>query len=408
MRYASKASEGNRQDRMKVFKSLLSVAKPHFEKGGKLEKLHHAYDAFETFLFVPGQATSTGTHIRDGIDLKRTMFTVVIAMVPCLLFGIWNVGHQHYLAIGDLTGLADGFIAKMLYGAMRVLPIVAVTYFVGLNTEFAFAVIRKHPVNEGFLVTGMLIPLIVPPTIPLWMVALATIFAVVIGKEAFGGTGMNVLNVALTARVFLFFAYPTYISGDRVWIAGDPEQFVDGLSGATPLGVAYVEGIEGLRAVTPFVYDLKGMLLGTIPGSIGETSAIAVGLGALILVGTGIGSWKIMASVLAGTLATSSLLAALDISPFQGVPAYYHFFMGGMLFATVYMATDPVTAAQTEKGKVVYGFLIGVFGIVIRVLNPAYPEGFMLAILLMNVFAPTIDHIFVQANINRRARRVLQ
>ncbi len=393
---------------MKVFKALLGTVEPHFAKGGKLEKLHNAYDAFETFLFVPGEATSSGTHIRDGVDLKRTMFTVVLAMVPCLLYGIWNVGHQHHLAIGELTGVWDGFIAKFLYGAMRVLPIVAVTYFVGLNTEFAFAVIRKHPVNEGFLVTGMLIPLIVPPTIPLWMVALATLFAVVIGKEAFGGTGMNILNVALTARVFLFFAYPTYISGDRVWISGDPEQFVDGLSGATPLGVAYIDGMNGLAGVAPFVYDLKNMVLGTIPGSIGETSAIAVALGALILLATGIGSWKIMASVVAGTLATSSLLGVLDISPFQGVPAHYHLFMGGMLFATVFMATDPVTAAQTEKGKLVYGFLIGVFGIVIRVLNPAYPEGFMLAILLMNVFAPTIDHFVVQANVKRRASRVLQ
>ncbi len=393
---------------MKIFRSILKVAKPHFEKGGRLEKLYNAYDAFETFLFVPGESTPGGAHVRDGIDLKRTMFTVVIAMAPCLVFGIWNVGHQHYLGVGELTGVFEGFTAKLLYGALRVLPIVAVTYFVGLNTEFAFAVLRGHPVNEGFLVTGMLIPLIVPPTIPLWMVALATVFAVVIGKEAFGGTGMNILNVALTARVFLFFAYPTYISGDQVWVAGNPEEFVDGYSGATPLGVGYIDGMDGLAAAAPFTYDLRNMVLGTIPGSIGETSAIAVGLGALVLIATGVGSWKIMASVLAGTVTASSLLTALNITPFQGVPAYYHLFMGGMLFATVYMATDPVTAAQTEKGKWIYGFLIGVFGIVIRVLNPAYPEGFMLAILLMNVFAPTIDHVVVQSNIKRRAARVLQ
>ncbi len=393
---------------MKIFRSILNLAKPHFEKGGLLEKHYNAYDAFETFLFVPGEATAGGAHVRDGIDLKRTMFTVIISLAPCLVFGIWNVGHQHHLAIGELTGVLEGFGPKMLFGAMRVLPIVAVTYFVGLNTEFAFAVLRGHPVNEGFLVTGSLIPLIVPPTIPLWMVALATVFAVVIGKEAFGGTGMNILNVALTARVFLFFAYPTYISGDQVWVAGDPGNFVDGYSGATPLGVGYIDGMDGLTAAAPFTYDLWNMILGTIPGSIGETSAIAVGLGALVLIVTGVGSWKIIASVLAGAFAASSLLTALNISPFQGVPAYYHFFMGGMLFATVYMATDPVTAAQTEKGKWVYGFLVGVFGIVIRVLNPAYPEGFMLAILLMNVFAPTIDYVVVRSNIKRRAARVLQ
>ena len=393
---------------MKIFKSLLRIAKPQFEKGGKLEKLHNAYDAFETFLFVPGQPTRGGTHIKDGIDLKRTMFTVIIAMIPCLLFGIWNVGHEHFIALGEFVGVWDGLLAKMMYGAVQVLPIVAVAYFVGLNTEFAVAVIRNHPVNEGFLVTGMLIPLILPPTIPLWMVALATLFAVVIGKEAFGGTGMNILNVALTTRVFIFFAYPTYITGDRVWVAGDAGQFVDGYSGATPLAVAYLDGLDGLAAATPFVYDLKNMIVGTIPGSIGETSAIAVAIGAIVLLVTGIGSWKIMASVVAGSLATSTLLSAIEISPFPDVPTYYHLFMGGMLFATVFMATDPVTAAQTEKGKFVYGFLIGVFGIVIRVLNPAYPEGWMLAILLMNVFAPTIDHFFVQANIKRRINRVLQ
>jgi Na+-transporting NADH:ubiquinone oxidoreductase subunit B len=283
-----------------------------------------------------------------------------------------------------------------------------VAYLVGLGTEFAFAVIRGHAVNEGFLVTGMLIPLILPPEIPLWMVALATAFAVVIGKEAFGGTGMNILNVALVARVFLFFAYPTYISGDQVWVAGDDTGFVDGYSGATPLAVAYLDGMAGLDAAEPFRYDLWNMVVGTIPGSIGETSAIAVGIGAVVLIVTGIGSWSVMASVVAGTLITSGLLASIGIAPFQGVPAHYHLVMGGMLFATVFMATDPVTAAQTATGKIVYGFLIGVFGIVIRVLNPAYPEGWMLAILLMNVFAPTIDHVVVQANIKRRMRRALQ
>jgi len=389
---------------VRVFLSLLASVEPNFAEGGKLHKLRPAYDAFETFLFVPAHTAAGGSHIRDGIDLKRTMFIVVLAMVPCLLFGIWNVGHQHYAAMGQLATAGEGFMAKFLYGSLRVLPILAVAYTFGLGAEFAFAIVRRPPVNEGFLVTGMLIPLIVPPEIPLWMVALATVFAVVIGKEAFGGTGMNILNVALVARVFLFFAYPTHISGDRVWVAGDPSQFVDGFSGATPLAVAYLGGLEGLRAA-PIAYDLKSMIVGTIPGSVGETSAIAVGIGALVLIVTGIGSWKIMASVVAGALATATLLASVEMDPFRGVPAYWHLFMGSMLFATVFMATDPVTAAQTEKGKYVYGFLIGVFGIVIRVLNPAYPEGWMFAILLMNVFAPLIDHFFIQANIRRRARR---
>jgi Na+-transporting NADH:ubiquinone oxidoreductase subunit B len=329
-------------------------------------------------------------------------------MVPCLMFGIWNVGHQHFIALGELTGVAEGFGGKVAFGASRVLPILCVAYGVGLAAEFIFAVVRDHPVNEGYLVTGMLIPLIMPPEIPLWMVALATVFAVVIAKEAFGGTGMNILNVALTARVFLFFAYPARMSGDRVWVAGDPADFVDGFSGATPLAVAYVDGLDGLSAAPTFVYDLEHLIVGTVPGSIGETSAIAVGIGALILLVTGVGSWRIMASVVAGALVTSSFLSLIDISPFSGVPPYYHLFMGSMLFATVFMATDPVTAAQTGTGKVVYGFLIGVFGIVIRVLNPAYPEGWMLAILFMNVFAPTVDYLVIQAHFRRRMRRALQ
>lgn len=391
---------------MKLFRNLLDKVRPHFEEGGKLEKLYYGYDALDTFLFVPGHPTPPGeTHIKDGIDLKRTMFTVVVALIPCLLFGIWNTGHQHYLALGEMTGLWDGFLDKVIYGSVKVLPIVIVAYAVGLGIEFGFAIKRGHSVNEGFLVTGMLIPLIMPPTLPLWMVALATAFAVIIGKEAFGGTGMNILNVALTARVFVFFAYPTFISGDRVWVAGEAANFVDGYSGATPLGVAYLAGMEGLASMQHITYDLSTMFFGTIPGSIGETSAIAVGIGALILLVTGVGSWKIMLSVLLGTLATAYLLAGFDITPFNGVPAYYHVIMGSMLFAAVFMATDPVTAAQTDLGKYIYGFLIGVFGIIIRVLNPAYPEGWMLAILLMNVFAPTIDHIVIQSNIKRRLSR---
>ena len=394
---------------MKLFENILGSIKPHFEEGGKLNKLYYAYDAFETFLFVPGHATGKGeAHIKDGIDLKRTMFTVVVAMIPCLLFGIWNVGHQHFLAMGEFVGLGEGFMDKIMYGAIKVLPIVIVSYGVGLGVEFAFAVSRQHAVNEGFLVTGMLIPLVMPPTVPLWMVALATIFAVVVGKEAFGGTGMNILNVALTARVFIFFAYPTYISGDKVWIAGDPSLFVDGFSGATPLAVAFQNGIAGLDAMQHVSYSLSNITLGFIPGSIGETSIIAIGIGALILLATGIGSWRIMLSMLIGTFVTATVLALADINPFPDVPAHYHLVMGSMLFAMVFMATDPVTASQTIRGKWVYGFFIGVFGILIRVINPAYPEGWMLAILFMNVFAPTIDHLVVQSNIKRRLSRALK
>jgi Na+-transporting NADH:ubiquinone oxidoreductase subunit B len=397
---------------MKRLENLLNAIRPQFAGGGRLRKLHTAFEAFETFLFVPGRTTpggaAPGVHIRDGIDLKRTMFVVVVALVPSLLFGIWNVGHQHFVATGELDGLTDAIGSKFLYGSLRVLPILLVAYVAGLTTEFVFATLRDHPVNEGFLVTGMLIPLILPPEIPLWMVALATVFSVVIGKEAFGGTGMNILNVALVARVFLFFAYPGHISGDRVWVAGDPNTFVDGFSGATPLAVAYLGGIDGLESAHPFVYNLRNMVVGTIPGSIGETSAIAIGIGAVILIATGIGSWQIMVSVLAGAMAMGSLLASVDITPYSGVPAYYHIFMGGMLFATVFMATDPVTAAQTASGKWIYGGLIGVFGMVIRVLNPAYPEGWMLAILLMNVFAPAVDHVVIRNNIRRRMRRALQ
>lgn len=390
---------------MKFIENQVHKIKPHFEKGGKLEKLYWGFEAFETFLFVSDRTANDGVHIKDGIDLKRTMFTVVIALIPCLLFGMWNVGHQHYLAMGELTALADGFMDKFIYGAIKVLPIVVVAYGVGLGIEFAIAIARNHPVNEGFLVSGMLIPLLMPPTIPLWMVALATAFAVVLGKEAFGGTGMNILNVALLARVFIFFAYPTFISGDAVWVAGEAANFVDGFSGATPLGVAYLGGAEALASATVHDYSMWSMILGTIPGSIGETSVIAIAIGALILVVTGIGSWRIILSVLVGAFVTASLFGWVGISFFEGVTPFTHMIMGSMLFAAVYMATDPVTAAQTNRGKWIYGFLIGVFGMIIRALNPAYPEGWMLAILLMNVFAPTIDHFIVQSNIKRRVSR---
>lgn len=390
---------------MKFIEDLVHKVKPNFEKGGKLEKLYWGFEAFETFLFVSDRTSDSGVHIKDGIDLKRTMFTVVVALIPTLLFGMWNVGHQHFLAIGELTALSDGFLDKMIYGAMKVLPIVIVAYGTGLGIEFLIAINRGHPVNEGFLVSGMLIPLLMPPTIPLWMVALATAFAVVLGKEAFGGTGMNILNVALLARVFIFFAYPTYISGDAVWVAGEAANFVDGFSGATPLGVAYLGGAEALANAAVHDYSIWSMILGTVPGSIGETSVLAIGIGALILIVSGVGSWRIMLSVLVGAFVTAFLFSTLGISFFEGVTPFTHMIMGSMLFATVYMATDPVTAAQTTRGKWIYGFLIGVFGMIIRALNPAYPEGWMLAILLMNVFAPTIDHFIVQSNIKRRLSR---
>jgi Na+-transporting NADH:ubiquinone oxidoreductase subunit B len=398
----------------KLWKQVEEI-EPNFSKGGMLENLHSTFDAFKTFLFVPPHTTSNGVHIRDGVDLKRTMFIVVLAMIPALLHGIFNVGHLHFVANGMYPGLLDGFLDKLLYGLGKVLPIVVVSYAVGLGVEFAFAQYRGHQVNEGFLVSAMLIPLIMPPDIPLWMVALATIFSVIIVKEAFGGTGMNVLNVALTARVFIFFAYPTYISGDQVWIAGMPEG-PDAFSGATVLGVWAKEGFSAMQNVgfsttaQAAGYAPMDMFLGFIPGSIGETSKLAVLIGAVILIWTGIGSWRIMLSVFVGAFVMGLLLNAMDLAfefnnPHLGVPAYYHLLAGGLAFGAVFMATDPVTAAQTTTGKYIYGFLVGFLSILIRVLNPAYPEGVMLAILFMNVFAPLIDHYIIQSNIKRRLAR---
>jgi len=390
---------------MRQIRQLLDNAKPQFSKGGRFEKLHYVFDAAETFLFVPGESCADGVHVKDGIDLKRTMFTVVVALLPCLLFGIWNVGHQHFLAAGELPDVWSGFLAKAWLGLGVVLPMLVVSYGVGLGIEFLFAVLRGHPVNEGFLVTGLLIPLIMPPTIPLWMLALATAFAVVIGKEAFGGTGMNILNVALVARVFLFFAYPASMTGDAIWVAGPPSKFVDAYSGATPLAVAYSGGMDALLTEPGSRFTLSNLFWGTVPGSVGETSVVAIMLGALILIATGIGSWRIMVTVIAGAVACAALFQWVGIGPFQNVPPHYHLAMGSVLFAAVFMATDPVTAAHTEKGKLVYGLLIGIIGMLIRIANPAYPEGWMLAILLMNVFAPAIDHVFVAANIRRRGAR---
>ncbi len=381
---------------MKLLREKLDKIKPHFQKGGRFEKLHSTFDAFETFLFVPDRVTDRGAHIRDAIDMKRTMIIVVVAMIPTLLFGMWNVGYQHNIAFG----IDAGFWETFWYGFLEVLPIIIVSYVSGLAVEFAFAQIRGHEVNEGFLVTGMLIPLIVPVDVPLWMVSVATIFAVIIGKEAFGGTGMNILNPALTARAFLFFAYPIYMSGDDVWISGimNGEGMVDGFSGATPLAHAAQGNIESVPSAME-------MFIGTIPGSIGETSTIAILLGAALLWFTGIGSVRIMASVFAGGLVMGLILNAFAANPFMEIPAWEHLIMGGFAFGAVYMATDPVTASQTNRGKYIYGFLIGLLAILIRVLNPAFPEGMMLAILFMNVFAPLIDYNVMQANIRRRIKR---
>ncbi len=389
---------------MKLFKNILDSVKPHFVEGGKLEKYYPVYDGFATFLFTPGHTTHNGSHVRDAIDLKRTMVTVIIAMVPALLFGMWNAGSMHYAALGMETTLMENF----LWGASKVVPMLIVSYGVGLGVEFIFCIIKKHQIQEGFLVSGMLIPLIMPIDIPLWMVAISVIFAVVIGKEVFGGTGMNILNPALTARAFAFFAYPTYMSGDKVWInatPGEGQAVVDGFSGATVLG-SYATGGE-------VSYSQMDMFLGFIPGSIGETSTVAVLIGAAILLYTGIGSWRIMLSGLIGAIAMGLIFntfAEYAISPeqkaFMSVPYWQQLIMGGFAFGLVFMATDPVSAAQTTKGKWIYGFLVGFFAIMIRIFNPAYPEGIMLAILFMNVMAPLIDHYLVQANINKRKKRL--
>lgn len=390
---------------MKIFKNLLDSVKPHFEEGGKLEKLYPVYDGFATFLFVPGHTTKSGAHIRDGVDLKRTMFTVIIALIPALLFGMWNAGNMHYMALGE----SATFMEKFLFGAGKIIPMVVVSYAVGLGIEFAFAVVKKHQINEGYLVTGMLVPLIMPIDIPLWMVALSVVFAVIIGKEVFGGTGMNILNPALTARAFAFFAYPTYMSGDKVWIntsTAAGQSVADGFSGATVLGNYATKGSAG-------DYSVLDMFIGTIPGSIGETSVIAILIGAAMLIISGVGSWRIMLSALAGAITMGLIFNAVApyaISPeqqsFMAVPFWQQLIMGGFAFGVVFMATDPVSASQTFKGKWIYGFLVGFFAIMIRVFNPAYPEGIMLAILFMNVMAPLIDHYVVQANAKKRLKRL--
>lgn len=381
---------------MKALRNLLEKVDPLFEKGGKLEKFWVVHDGMKTFLFVPGHTTHSGVHVRDSIDLKRTMFTVIIAMMPALLFGMWNVGHQHFTAYGEASTLMDNF----LFGLQKVLPIIIVSYGAGLAVEFLFAGMKGHSINEGYLVTGMLIPLIMPVTVPLWMVAMASIFTVVIGKEVFGGTGMNIMNPALLARAFLFFAFPAYMSGE-IWVAMDSSKtLVDGFSGATSL-VYFDEGYSSLASNI----SASDMFYGTIVGSIGETSTLAILLGAAYLIFTGVGSWRIIVAVFLGGYAMGLIMNLFAAGGGMDVPAYYHLIMGGFAFGAVFMATDPVSASQTSRGKWVYGIGIGAFTVILRVFNPAYPEAMMLSILFFNVFAPLIDHLVIQRHIKTRLQR---
>jgi Na+-transporting NADH:ubiquinone oxidoreductase subunit B len=388
---------------MKFIKDIFLKTQPHVQKGAKFHWLHSFHDGFFTMFFVPKNTSKSGTHIHDYIDLKRTMGIVVLALVPSLLFGMYNVGLQHYKTIGELA--TAGFFDLFLYGLLKVLPVVIVSYVVGLGIEFAFAQMRGHEINEGFLVSGMLIPLIMPIETPLWMVAVATAFAVIFGKEVFGGTGMNIWNPALVARAFLFFAYPAQMSGNSVWVAlGKNDTAIDGFTGATPLADAAAGNIN---------FSVADAFFGFIPGSIGETSTLAILLGAVLLIITGIGSWRIMVSTVAGGVVMGVILnifsgsAALspEVAAYFSMPFWHHLIIGGFAFGAVFMATDPVSAAQTGKGKWIYGFLIGVLAVLFRVVNPAYPEGMMLAILIMNTFAPLIDHYVVQGHIKRRMKR---
>jgi Na+-transporting NADH:ubiquinone oxidoreductase subunit B len=388
---------------MKFIKNFFERTEPLVQKGAKYHWLQSVHDGFFTFLYVPKTTSKTGTHIHDHIDLKRTMSVVVIALIPALLFGMYNVGLQHFKAIGEAA--STGFLQMFFFGLIKVLPIVIVSYVVGLGIEFVFAQIRGHEINEGFLVSGMLIPLVMPVETPLWMIAVATAFAVIIGKEVFGGTGMNIWNPALVARAFLFFAYPAQMSGIRVWVAlSDADKVVDSFTGATPMADAAAGHIS---------YSAADAFFGFIPGSIGETSTLAILLGAVLLIITGIGSWRIMLSTIAGGAVMGLILNAFAgsaaLSPentvYFGIPFWHHLILGGFMFGAIFMATDPVSAAQTVKGKWIYGFLIGVIAILIRVINPAYPEGMMLSILLMNTFAPLIDHYVVQGHIKRRLKR---
>lgn len=399
---------------MKALRKYLDKIKPNFEEGGKLHWLYSTYDAFETFLFVPNTTSKSGVHIHDARDSKRTMIVVILALVPALLVGMYNVGLQHYLAIGQDVA----FLTKFFYGLLAVLPQIVVSYVVGLGIEFAIAQVKKEEVAEGFLVSGILIPMIVPVDTPLWMIAVATAFAVIFAKEVFGGTGYNIFNVALITRAFLFFSYPSKMSGEQVWVR-TADTFgmgkgavIDGYSGATPLGQIATTEAGGFsdfafHGITGQPLSLSDMFFGFIPGSIGEVSTLAILLGAVILIATGVGSWKTMLSVFIGGLVAVLLVNSFAQNAIMEMPVYYHFLLGGFAFGAVFMATDPVTSARTEKGKWIYGFLIGLVAVAIRVFNPGYPEGMMLAILFMNAFAPLIDFYVIDANIKRRAKRAV-
>ena len=393
-------------------RKFLDKIKPNFEEGGKFHWLNSTYDAFETFLYVPNKTSKSGVHIHDARDSKRTMVIVILALIPALLMGMYNVGYQHYLAIN----VQAGFVGTFLYGLLAMLPQIVVSYVVGLGIEFAMAQMKKEEVAEGFLVSGLLIPMILPVDTPLWMIAVATAFSVIFAKEVFGGTGYNIFNVALIARAFFFFAYPSKMSGDQVWVRTADTfglgggNVVDGFSGATPLGQLAVSdasrfGDFSFLGITGNPLSLWDMFIGLIPGSVGEVSTLAILLGAILLIITGVGSWKTMTSVFLGGLFTVALLNLLAQNAAMEMPPVYHFLLGGFAFGAVFMATDPVTSARTEKGKWIYGFLIGVVAILIRIFNPGYPEGMMLAILFMNAFAPLIDFYVVDANIKRRLKR---
>ena len=397
---------------MKALKKYLDKIKPNFEEGGKLHWLYSTYDAFETFLFVPNTTSKTGVHIHDARDSKRTMIIVILALVPALLMGMYNLGLQHYMSIGqDVT-----LLTRFVYGLIAMLPLIVVSYVVGLGIEFAMAQVKKEEVAEGYLVSGMLIPMILPIDTPLWMVAVAVAFSVIFAKEVFGGTGYNIFNVALIARAFLFFSYPSKMSGDQVWVRTADTfgmgggSVIDGYSGATPLGqIATTDvgrfGEFTFQGITGQPLSISDMFFGFIPGSVGEVSTFAILLGALILIATGVGSWKTMLSVFLGGLVAVLLVNSFAQNAIMEMPVYYHFLLGGFAFGAVFMATDPVTSARTEKGKWIFGFFIGLIAVAIRVFNPGYPEGMMLAILFMNAFAPLIDFYVIDANIKRRARR---
>ncbi len=409
---------------MKFLRKIFDDAHEKLSSNEKTKKFFPLIDAFDTLMFTPNHVTNKGSHIRDAIDLKRTMMLVIIALVPCLLFGIYNTGYQHFRVLNQLADVS--FFEIILKGAFVVLPLVVVSYGAGLLVEFIFAIRNGHTVQEGFLVSGMLIPLCMPADVPLWMVAVATMFAVVIGKEVFGGTGMNILNVALTARAFLFFAHPTKMSGNEVWVTGfsdlkgekyaslvsssNVDGVVDGSTGATALGdlASFMQDSPVLENTQAFQakYSLMDSFLGFIPGSVGETSALMCLIGAALLLWTGIASWRVISSFFIGGFVMATILNLVGGNGYFELPAIHQLMLGGFMFGMVFMATDPVTAAHTNAGKFIYGFLGGFLGILIRMVNPAYPEGIMLAILIANVFAPLIDHMVIQNNINRRLKRL--